>query len=460
MLRRGCALTLALVGGLFALYFAFFTRYFEWPGNLFAAGLGSIFAAAAVGSVGHLFWARRDAAAFRRAARNEPPIDGRLAVVAGPIRPLGAPLASPFSGRPCVAYEYEVVQPGATRPGHATSQKQTDLAGFALTASVIETPQGGIRLLGFPMLDEFPQSRTPGREHAARGQQYVAAAPFERMQGIAALKMFAAFDDALADADGIVRKDFRMSDGPIAFEERTIGERIVGVGEPVCALGRYDADKRALVPAGATLNRLWPGTAAKVRAQVVGAARSQARLGFVFFAVSHLMLGGAFYLSETRYARVPEADQATALRLAIQHDDVAELERVLRQGADPNARDSFGDAVLLDVRDPVLAAALVRAGAHVDVRYRDGGDTPLIRAARMGLADLVQVLLAGKADVHAANTYGATAWSEATDGGHAEVLTLLRAAGADPGPDAEDVLERPVVSVEAERPPSSANAPR
>ena len=45
MLRRGCALILGLFGALFALYFVFFTRYFEWPGNLFAAGLGSLFAA-------------------------------------------------------------------------------------------------------------------------------------------------------------------------------------------------------------------------------------------------------------------------------------------------------------------------------------------------------------------------------------------------------------------------------
>jgi hypothetical protein len=456
MLRRGCALILVLFGALFALYYVFFTRSFEWPGNLFAAGLGSLFAAMGLGGLGHLLWAWRDAAAFRRATRTGALVDGTLAVVAGPIRPLGAPLTSPFSGRPCVAYEYEVVKRLPARRGHATSQ-QTDLAGFALAASAIETPQGGVRLLGFPMLDEFPQARTSGRELATRARQYVASTPFERMQGVAALKMFSAFDDALADADGIVRKDFRMSDEPIPFEERTLGERIVGIGEPVCALGRYDAEKRALVPAGATLNRLWPGGPATVRARVIGAARSQALLGFVFFAVSHVILAVAFYLSETRYARVSEADQATAIRLAIQHGDVAELERVIRQGANPSARDTFGDAVLLDVREPTLAAVLVRSGANVDVRHRDGGDTPLIRAARMGIADLVKVLLSGGANVHAAAANGDTAWSVATGGGHDEVLSLLRAAGA----NAPDVpTECPAVDVEAERPKAPAREPR
>src|SRR5215207_3963240 len=110
MLRRGCALILVLFAALFALYFVFFTRYFEWPGNLFAAGLGSLFGSMGLGGIGNLLWARRDTAAFRRAARRQPLTDGSLAVVAGHIRPLGAPLTSPFTGRPCVAYEYEVVQ--------------------------------------------------------------------------------------------------------------------------------------------------------------------------------------------------------------------------------------------------------------------------------------------------------------------------------------------------------------
>ena len=49
MLRRGCTLLVVLFGALFALYFFFFTRYFEWPGNLFAAGLGSLFGAMGLG---------------------------------------------------------------------------------------------------------------------------------------------------------------------------------------------------------------------------------------------------------------------------------------------------------------------------------------------------------------------------------------------------------------------------
>jgi hypothetical protein len=431
MLRRGCLIILALFLALFAVYFTVLTRYFEWPGNLLAAGLGSLFGAMGLGGIGHLIWARRDTQAFRRAARHEPFADGAVVVASGPIRPLGFPLTSPFGQRPCVAYEYEVVQASTPKGSGRTSGGGADLAGFALAASIIDTPAGGVRLLGFPMLDEFPQTRTPGRELAERVRAYAASAPFERVQGIGALQMFAAFDDALADADGVVRKDFRLRDDPIPFEQRRIGERIVEVGQQVCAVGRYDAAKRALVPRGATLNRLWPGTPEKVRATIVSTARSQATLSFVFFAVSHAFLAAAFYLSETRYARQPEHAQATALRIAIQDHDLAALERVVRQGANPNALDAFGDPVLLDVREPEMAAALIRLGANVDVRDRDDGDTPLIRAARMGITDLVRVLLAAHADVHARSKQGETALSVALANDRGDVVALLKAAGAD-----------------------------
>ena len=433
MLQRGCTVAVAVLGALFALYLGFFTRYFEWPGNLFAAGFGAFSAGVGVGAVGHIIWAWRDSRAFARAARGEAPVDGRLVVAAGPIRPLGVPLTSPFWGKPCVAYEYEVFG----RRRRRTEADQYDLAGFAMAASAIETSHGGVRLLGFPILDHFPQSQAHGPEARTRGEPYVASASFEQMQGLGKLKMFSAFDDALADADGIVRKDFRLDDGAVPLERRTIGERIVEVGEQVCAVGRYDAEKRALVAKGATLNRLWPGTPDTVRRKIMATGRSQARFGLAFFAVIHAMLGAAFYLSETRHAREPENRQAMAIRQAVQDHDIEALERAVRRGANPNARDSFGNFVLLDVRDPEIAAALIRLGADVNISDDRDGDTPLIRAARMGNVALVRVLLAGGASVRAETTGGATALSEAVRGGHDEVARLLREAAA-----SGDLIER------------------
>ena len=428
MLRRGCTIALACFVALFAAYLAFFTRFFEWPGNLIAAGFGALFGGIGISSLAHVAWTWRDLRAFARAARLADPVNGGLVAASGPIRPLGTPLTSPFGAEPCVAYEYEVMWRERVGRGRNAS-RPCDIAGFAMTAAAVETPQGAIRLLGFPLLNEFPQERRESKAHN-RAQRYLTTTTFEPAQGLGALKMFSEFDDALADADGIVRKDFRLTSGPVPFEQRLLNERVVRVGDHVCALGRYDAARRALVPRGATLNRLWPGTLDSVRRRVVGTARSQVRLGLSFFLVSHAMLGLAFYLSETRHAREPESRQAAAIRAAVERNDVAALERAVRRGASPNARDSFGDVVLLDVRDPALAAALLRLGADVDARAREGGDTLLFRAARMGSADLVKVLLAAGADVHAGNAEGATPLGEAVRGGHEDVATLLRAAAA------------------------------
>lgn len=424
MVRRGCALLLICFVALFAAYFAFFTRYFEWPGNLIAAGFGALFGGIGISSVAQVGWVWRDLRAFARAARRQAPGDGQLVAAAGPMRPLAAPLTSPLGGELCVAYEYEVLSRERKGQGKNAS-RPCDIAGFAMTAASIDTPHGGVRLLGFPLLDEFPQEL---RHSHSRAEQYAASTTFEAAQGLAALKLLSEFDDALADDDGIVRKDFRLTSGPIPFDRRLLNERVVGVGQEVCALGRYDAARRALVPRGATLNRLWPGTLDAVRRKIVGAARTQTLTGLSFFLVTHAMLGVAFYLSETRHAREPENTQATAIRVAVQDNDIAALERAVRRGADPNARDSFGDVALLDVRQPEIAAALIRLGADVDARHREGGDTLLIRAARMGDVALVKVLLAAHANVHIKDARGETALSEAVAAGHDEIAVLLRAA--------------------------------
>ena len=428
MLRRGCALAVTLFVAIFALYLLFFSRYFEAPGNLIAAGFGALLGAVGLGSLGHLAWAWRDTRAFARAARGDAPVDGELLVAAGPIRPLGMPLTSPFGGTPCVAYDYEVFKrPEIRRRGTA---QQFDFAGFSMTASAIETRHGGIRLLGFPILDQFPQAQAQALAARERAERYVASTVFEPMHGFGAFKMFSEFDDALADADGIVRKDFRLEDSAITFDGRTLQERIVGVGEQVCAVGRFDATKSALVPRGTTLNRLWPGTPEEVRRKIVGAARGYAKTGLAFFAVGHAMLAVGFYLSETRHAREPEDRQASVIRSAVQDNDIAALERAVRRGANPNARGAFGTPALMDVRDPVLAAALLRLGADVDARDRSDGETPLIRASRMGNIELVRVLLAGGANVQVESIHGATALGEAVREGHDELVALLKEAAA------------------------------
>ncbi len=51
MIRRGCTLIVGLFALLFAVYLYFFTQYFEWPGNLIAAGFGALFGSTGLSDV-------------------------------------------------------------------------------------------------------------------------------------------------------------------------------------------------------------------------------------------------------------------------------------------------------------------------------------------------------------------------------------------------------------------------
>ena len=438
MVRRGCILSLVIWLALAAAYFVFFNRYFEWPGNLFAAFVGSLFGAVMLGAVGQLAWGWRDRRAFARAARGERPEGGQLAIVAGPIRPLGEALTSPFGGQPCVAYEYEIVH--RQRTGQRNNADQHEVVGFAMAACAIDTPDGSVRLLGFPLLDEFPKRESDDRATRARAESYLSSTSFEDMHGVAKLNLFAALDDALADADGVVRKDMRLTVEPIPLEHRTLGERVVRVGEQVCAAGLYDAALGALKPRGATLTRLWPGDLAAARRDVVSTTRSSVTMSVLFFVVSHAFLTLAWYMSETRHGRETPEQQVRVLFQVLDAADGASLERAVRRGANPDARDASGTPLLLQVDDPAKVRALIRVGATVDIRDQTG-ETPLIRAARLGHLTVVQALLAAGADVRARTLAGETALSEALRGSHADVIELLRRAGA---PDRQDIpdLER------------------
>ena len=437
MVRRGCLLSLAIWLALAAAYFAFFTRYFEWPGNLFAAGLGSMFAATMLGGVGQLAWGWRDRRAFARSARGEQPQAGQLAVVAGPIRLLGEPLTSPFSGQPCVAYEYEIVD--RRRVGKRQRTDDHEVVGFAMAACAIDTADGSVRLIGFPLLDEFQKREAGDRASRERAGAYVTATPFEEMHGVGKLNLFAALDDALADADGIVRKDFRLTADPISLEGKTLRERIVRVGEQVCAAGLYDAALGALRARGTTLIRLWPGDLTAARHNVVSTTRSNVTMATLLFVVSHALLAVAWYMSETRHARETPDQQVRVLLQALDRDDES-LERAVRRGASPDASDAGGTPLLLQLDDPAKVRALIGVGATVDIR--DGaGETPLIRAARLGHLALVQALLAAGADVQSQTASGATALSEARRGVHADVVEALERAGA-PDRDGRIDVER------------------
>ena len=98
-----------------------------------------------------------------------------------------------------------------------------------------------------------------------------------------------------------------------------------------------------------------------------------------------------------------------------------------------DARDDDGNTPLIITiaRQDEWAAFLLSKGADPDLPG-NGGDTPLIAAARVGYLDAIEWLLTARAKVDAANRMGETPLIAAVQQRHVLAVKRLLAAGADP----------------------------
>lgn len=112
--------------------------------------------------------------------------------------------------------------------------------------------------------------------------------------------------------------------------------------------------------------------------------------------------------------------------------DVSAVRQLIKEGAQVNAVDEWGNtALLLAARegDVEIARTLLRAGADVD--GRGGALTPLGQAALRGHRHMVRLLLRSGARVDATALNDHTPLVTAVKLNHPEVVSLLLKAGAD-----------------------------
>jgi ankyrin repeat protein len=122
-----------------------------------------------------------------------------------------------------------------------------------------------------------------------------------------------------------------------------------------------------------------------------------------------------------------------ALIVATKRGEVAEVRRLLREGARIGARDKNGRTPLMSAtrrNDVDLARLLIQEGADVNAKDLIQ-DTPFLYAGAEGLIDILKLTLAAGADVASTNRFGGTALIPACHHGHVETVKVLLSTDID-----------------------------
>lgn len=112
---------------------------------------------------------------------------------------------------------------------------------------------------------------------------------------------------------------------------------------------------------------------------------------------------------------------------AAEKGDVAQLQRLLKDGAPLNGQDARGRTAAMAAthgNQPDALRALIQAGA--DINLRDNrSDNPFLYAGAEGLLDILKLTIEAKADTKLTNRYGGTALIPAAERGHVAVVSEL-----------------------------------
>lgn len=488
---RSCLFALLLYAAIATGYWFWLDTVFDTPGSYWgAAGLGLV-VFLCLGALINAKTAWNDWSLASAARSQTPPRDGRMMAACGPIQPVDKPLLAPFSNMPCCLVEYDLSQESKSFSNDSDAKTGSDLAGFLMTPSEVQTGAGNVRLLGFPILEEGSSYTLRSFTAARRARDFVSLTQFEDISGLRLVNVFSAIQDAWTDEDGYVEKNLQLKkvdpqalfpddleavwqevygeqpvdepdvelgrptaeledevddeDDDLDDEDSgpplpnipipTLKENRVSPGDQVCVIGRYDEMRRGVKPTGAGMQalRLIRGSIETLESKARGTL------------VSHL-LGGIFFLilahAATCFVMWAYLNNSDNLRkrtnLAFQaarDKDVTKLERLVKRGLSINVRNSDERTLLMESRDPETVAWLI--AQKIDLNAVDKYNYTALKWAVTSdqippkqQLDIVKLLVEAKADLNIRDKTGKTALMEADQRGKEEVANLLRFAGA------------------------------
>jgi hypothetical protein len=225
----------------------------EWPGNLIAVLFLGIFMTVSIGLIWQSIHRMQDLnllkASMAQMVQRE---DGKRVAVSGRIFPYGDPFRTPFSGAESICCNWGAYTLVTTGTGKNRSTRREHVAqGHVLVPSYIRTGMEDIRLLGFPNFEGFSAAEFDSNELEPwnRGIEYLQNVPWEEKKGLSDLKeAFAQVEELMNDSDGSVRMEYRNIEPSALTPEYTLEESFVPAGSEVCAMGKWSAAQRGIVP--------------------------------------------------------------------------------------------------------------------------------------------------------------------------------------------------------------------
>ena len=131
-----------------------------------------------------------------------------------------------------------------------------------------------------------------------------------------------------------------------------------------------------------------------------------------------------------------EREPGVAFAVAIESHDVDAIKALLAAGNSTETTIDYGEHKITPLikaawdGDEEIVATLLAAGAKVNAKATDTGETALMNAVTREHTDIVTMLLEAGADVTPKNKFDFNAFTSAVAGGHQEIAGLLLDAGA------------------------------